>query len=192
MCLFIDSTRASLVAQMVKNLPVMQERWVPSLGQEDSSGEGNGNLLQYSFLENSVGRGAWWVTIYGVAESDTTEQLTHTHRCLGKVQTMPLHYFWGFHPLWQVLTSCSVSSLPCPRPPTLLLLSWCSELELPGDVQLPGHRRSLPTISTCLPCEEKWDWHWNFSHFFQSLPLWRTHSLPLSWPRKLFLLQFWD
>ena len=79
MCLFIDSTRASLVAQMVKNLPVMQERWVPSLSREDSPGEGNGNLLQYSCLENSVGRGAWWVMIYGVAESDTTERLTHTH-----------------------------------------------------------------------------------------------------------------
>jgi len=24
-------------------------------------------------------RGAWWATVYGVAESDTTKQLTHTH-----------------------------------------------------------------------------------------------------------------
>ena len=39
---------ASLVAQMVKNLPAMQETLVQSLGGEDSPGEGNGNLFQYS------------------------------------------------------------------------------------------------------------------------------------------------
>ena len=42
------------MAQMVKNLPAVWETWVPSLGQE-----GNGNLLQYSCLENSLNRGAW-------------------------------------------------------------------------------------------------------------------------------------
>ena len=36
---------ASLVAQMVKNLPALQETRVQSLGQEGSHGEGNGNPL---------------------------------------------------------------------------------------------------------------------------------------------------
>ena len=36
-------------------------------------GVGNGNLLQYSCLGNSMDRGAWWVTVHGVAESDMTE-----------------------------------------------------------------------------------------------------------------------
>ena len=34
-------------------------------------GEGNGNPLQYSCLENSMDRGAWWATVHGVAKSRT-------------------------------------------------------------------------------------------------------------------------
>ena len=36
-------------------------------------GEGNGNPLQCSWLENPRDGGAWWAAVYGVAESDTTE-----------------------------------------------------------------------------------------------------------------------
>ena len=36
-----------------------------------SPGEGNGNPLQYSCLENSMDRGAWWATVHGVAKSQT-------------------------------------------------------------------------------------------------------------------------
>ena len=36
-------------------------------------GEGNGNPLQYSCLENSTERGAWQATVHGVTESDRTE-----------------------------------------------------------------------------------------------------------------------
>ena len=46
--------RASLVAQMVRNLPAMQETLVRSLGWEDSGGEGNRYPLQYSCLENPM------------------------------------------------------------------------------------------------------------------------------------------
>ena len=38
---------------------------IPGLGR--SPGEGNGNPLQYSCLENSMDRGAWWATVHGVA-----------------------------------------------------------------------------------------------------------------------------
>ena len=43
---------------------------IPGLGM--SPGEGNDNPLQYSCLENSLDRGAWWATVYEVAELDTT------------------------------------------------------------------------------------------------------------------------
>ena len=36
-----------------------------------SPGEGNGNPLQHSCLENSMDRGAWWATVHGVAKSRT-------------------------------------------------------------------------------------------------------------------------
>ena len=42
---------------------------IPGLGR--SPGEGNGNPLQYSCLENPMDRGAWWVTVHGVAKSQT-------------------------------------------------------------------------------------------------------------------------
>ena len=58
-------TRESLVAQLVKNLPALQETWVQSLlGRYP--GEENGNPLQYSCLENPRDRGAWWAAVYGV------------------------------------------------------------------------------------------------------------------------------
>ena len=42
---------------------------IPGSGR--SPGEGNGNSLQYSCLENAMDRGAWWATIHGVTESQT-------------------------------------------------------------------------------------------------------------------------
>ena len=43
------------------------------------SGEGNGNLLQFSCLENSLDRGAWWTTVHGVAVRHDWATDTHTH-----------------------------------------------------------------------------------------------------------------
>ena len=61
---------------MVKNLPASAGDLgsIPGLGR--SPGEGNGNPLQYSCLENSIDRGVWKATVHGLAESDTTEPLT--------------------------------------------------------------------------------------------------------------------
>ena len=59
----------------------MQETWVRSLGWEDSLGEGNGNPLQHSCMENPKDRGAWQATVHGVAKSQTRlSDFTHSLR----------------------------------------------------------------------------------------------------------------
>ena len=65
---YLLTTRVSLAVQMVKKLPAVQETQVQSLGWEDPLGEGN---LQYSCLENSTDREAWWATGPGVEKSQT-------------------------------------------------------------------------------------------------------------------------
>ena len=62
---------ASLVDQLVKHPPAIQEIWVRSLGWEDPLQKGMAIQLQYSCLENSMDRGAWQATDHGVAKSQT-------------------------------------------------------------------------------------------------------------------------
>ena len=65
---------------VVKNLPANAGDVGSILGLGRSPGVGNGNSLQYSCLENSMGRVAWWATVHGATESDTTERLsTHSY-----------------------------------------------------------------------------------------------------------------
>ena len=74
----IPSSGASLVTQLAKNACSARDLGlITGLGRR-YPGEGNGNLLQYSCLENFMDSGAWWATVHRVAESDTTEVTEHT------------------------------------------------------------------------------------------------------------------
>ena len=65
---------ASQVALVGKSLlanaeDIRDESSIPGSGK--ISGEGNGNPLQYSYLENSMDRGDWWAIVHRVAKSRT-------------------------------------------------------------------------------------------------------------------------
>ena len=62
---------ASLVAQLVKNPPAVQETWVRSLAWEDPLEEEMATHSSISWLENPMDRGAWRATVQGVAKSQT-------------------------------------------------------------------------------------------------------------------------
>ena len=64
----------------------------PGLGR--SPGEGHGNPLQYSCLENPMDRGACWATVHGVTKSQT--RLSDQHLCCHKWQFI----FWGVLSWW--------------------------------------------------------------------------------------------
>ena len=55
---------------MVERIPTISNQFVLS---DLKVREGNGNLLQYSCLENPMDRGAQWATVHRVTESDITE-----------------------------------------------------------------------------------------------------------------------
>ena len=63
--------RDSLVAQMVKSLPEIQEMWYCIHWSGRSPGEGNDNPFQYSCLENPMDGGAWWAIVCRVVKSQT-------------------------------------------------------------------------------------------------------------------------
>ena len=85
---------------MVKNLSANAEEVgsIPGLGR--LAGEGNGYPLQYSCLENSMDRGAWWATVHGLLRV-RNDWATNT--------IYPLHHYnslkWEFSKILRILKS---------------------------------------------------------------------------------------
>ena len=106
-------TGASLVAQLVKNPPAMQQTWVQSLGWEDPLKEGmatHSSMLAWRipWIEERGGLYSSW----GRKESDTTEQLSTQHSCY----------------TCNLSKKCTVVAL---NPPNLMkIASWVAELFL--------------------------------------------------------------
>ena len=101
---------ASQVALVVKNPPVSagdkgDTGWILGLGRYP--GEGNGNPLQYSCLENPIDRGTWWATVHRVAQSRTLSEVIYMHA-------------WG---MWSLSSLSAARQAPLP-PPHLLFLTF--------------------------------------------------------------------
>ena len=80
-----DSKESACTAEDLSSIPLSGR----------SLGEGNGNPLQYSCLENSMDRGTWWATVHGVAKSQTRLSM-HTQRerlCIGHRPRNVSHHF---------------------------------------------------------------------------------------------------
>ena len=129
-CCLRRTIGASLVAQTIKNLPAMQETWVWSLGQEDSLDKGMATQVQYSWLENSMDRGAWWATWSPLScrESDTTERPALT---LGNSQVRLFNqHIFPECPLWAkqcVRGLVCVANLICETDVKLIAISAASK-----------------------------------------------------------------
>ena len=67
-------------------------------------GEGNGNPLQYSCLENPGDRGAWWAAVYEVTQSRTRLKWLSTSS-----KAKFLNVFWGQKPIWESLITHLIS-----------------------------------------------------------------------------------
>ena len=72
---------------MVKNLPAVLYTQVQSLGQEYPLEKGMATHSSILAWRSPKDRGAWWATVHGVKESDTTEQLT----CFLMLENLSFH-----------------------------------------------------------------------------------------------------
>ena len=120
---------------------------IPGLGR--SSGEGNGNSLQYSCLENPTDGGVWYATVHGVAKSQTQlSDFTFT----GKIISLTLQTFVGkvMSLLFNILSSFVIAFLSRSKH---LLISW---LQSPSAVSLEPKIITSVTASTFSPsvCHE--------------------------------------
>ena len=116
---------------------------IPGLGR--SPGEGNGNPLQYSCLENLMDRGAWRATVHGVTKSQTQLKWLSMHTCMFTeakriIKSPQSTEFVSIKVLAEEQGSMTVS-LRCLSSPTKL--RWMS-LDLVQ--KLPGEQKACCTV----------------------------------------------
>ena len=102
-----------LGGSMIKNPPAMRETWVQSLGWEDPVEESIATHSSILAWRIPMNRGAWWATVLGVAEWDTTEWLSIAH---GYFQMSLSHHLNVGSIKVQIFMFCSL----IPKPKTVL------------------------------------------------------------------------
>ena len=95
------------------------------LGSGRFPGEGNGNLLQYSCLENPMDWGAWWATGHGVSKSRT------------RLSDFTFTFFWyNMHILWAYTKHCKL----CKKSSNFYLLKRKKIKMVSCQLSTPGKR----------------------------------------------------
>ena len=79
---------ASLVAQTTKNLPAMQETWVPSLSWEDPLEEGMTTHASILAWRIPLDRGAWQAAVPGITKSGHNRATKHStaHKVIDQIR----------------------------------------------------------------------------------------------------------
>ena len=103
--------KVKLVAQRLKCLLSMWGDLGSIPGSERSPGEGNGNPLQYSCLENPMDRGSWWAAVHGITKSRT------------RLSDFTFTFFWAS------LLAQRLKHLPAMRETWVPSLGWEDPLE---------------------------------------------------------------
>ena len=125
----------------------------PGLGR--SSGIGNGNPLQYSCLENSMDRGAWWATVHGIAKSQTwLRDWSHTQmgECIvnnGHTLTLIVPLIPQSPFLWWSGLESALITLTCSLLHELCLLKWAPPLDICHPLGLTLHSSHGDHIQFC-------------------------------------------
>ena len=107
------------------------------------SGEGNGSPLQYSCLENPMGRGAWWAADHGVAQSRTQLKWLSMHACMHwRRKWQPTSVFLpGESQGWRSLVGCVYRDTQ-----SQTRLKWLSSNNTLNTVMLvPKYQRDIKT-----------------------------------------------
>ena len=124
-CVILFNGWTSLVAQLVGNLPTVQETWVGSLGGEDLLEEGIVTHSRILAWRIPMDRGAWQTAIDGVTESDTTEATKYSIVQFSSVQSfshIPL-----FETPWAAAHQASLQSpTPGACSNSCPLSQWCT------------------------------------------------------------------
>ena len=141
---------------------------IPGLGR--SPGEGNGNPLQYSCLDNPMDRGAWWAILHGVAKSRTRLRdftMSHSLDSVSSVQFSSVAQ--------SCLTLCdpmnrSTPGLPVhhqlrspPKPMSIEPMMPSNHLILCPFLLLPSIFPSIRVFSNELALCIRWSKYWNFA-----------------------------
>ena len=132
--------------------PDQARSWLLCCPLGGGSGEGNGNPLQYSCLENPMDRGAWWAAIYGVAQSQT-----QLKRLSSSSSSRRWQGGWLEHRLGEGLASHILSTSIPLKPPGFHSCTWTRN-------KVPSHRHFLSAPRTDQahkgPCQvQLWNRH---------------------------------